>query len=102
MDTTTFYGVNPSTVVTFRVDFNNDFHPATEVAQVFRATIVVLGRALAEVDRRDVFIVVPPDGGEIPPMWGASSRRTSRDHVSERGGTRKIAGAAIATAEARC
>jgi hypothetical protein len=66
MDSTTFYNVSPSTVVTFRVDFNNDFQMGAEVAQVFRATIVVLGRARSEVDRRDVFIVVPPTGGEIP------------------------------------
>jgi hypothetical protein len=38
----------------------------TDVAQVFRATIVVLGRAGSEVDSRMVFIVVPAEGGEIP------------------------------------
>jgi hypothetical protein len=66
MDTTTFYNVAPSARVTFRVDFNNDFQMGTDVAQVFRATIVVLGRAGSEVDRRDVFVVVPPEGGEVP------------------------------------
>jgi hypothetical protein len=66
MDATTFYNVAPSTRVSFRVDFHNDFQMGTDVAQVFRATIVVLGRAGSEVDRRDVFIVVPPEGGELP------------------------------------
>jgi hypothetical protein len=66
MDATTFYNVAPSTRVTFRVDFQNDFQMGTDAAQVFRATIVVLGRAGSEVDRRDVFIVVPPTGGEVP------------------------------------
>ncbi len=65
MDMTTFYNVAPDARVTFRVDFNNDFQMGTDVSQVFRATIVVLGRAGSEVDRRDVFMVVPPDGGEI-------------------------------------
>lgn len=65
MDETTFYNVAPSTRVTFRVDFNNDFQMGTDTSQVFRATIVVLGRAGSEVDRRQVFIVVPPQGGEI-------------------------------------
>jgi hypothetical protein len=64
-DATTFYNVSPSTIVTFRVDFNNDFQMGGDTAQVFRATIVVLGRAGSEVDRRDVYIVVPPAGGEI-------------------------------------
>ncbi|GAB4206906.1 MAG: hypothetical protein OHK0013_23980 [Sandaracinaceae bacterium] len=66
MDATTFYNVAPSTRVYFRVDFNNHFQMGTDTAQVFRATIVVLGRAGSEVDRRDVFIVVPPTGGEVP------------------------------------
>jgi hypothetical protein len=66
MDTTTFYNVAPSARVTFRVDFNNDFQMGTDVTQVFRATIVVLGRAGSEVDRRDVFVLVPPLGGEVP------------------------------------
>ena len=65
MDTTTFYNVAPSTRVRFRVDFSNDFHRPADVAQVFRATIVVLGRAGSTVDSRPVFIVVPPEGGEV-------------------------------------
>lgn len=65
-DATTFYNVAPSTRVYFEVDFHNDFQMGTDVAQVFRATIVVLGRAGSEVDRRAVYIVVPAEGGEIP------------------------------------
>ncbi|MBN8609436.1 MAG: hypothetical protein J0L92_02540 [Deltaproteobacteria bacterium] len=66
MDATTFYNVAPSTRVYFRVDFNNDFQMGTDVAQVFEATIVVLGRAGSEVDSRPVYIVLPAMGGEIP------------------------------------
>lgn len=58
-DSTTFYNVLPSTRVVFDVDFHNDFQPGGRVAQLFRATIVVLGRAGSEVDRRPVFIIVP-------------------------------------------
>jgi hypothetical protein len=65
MDPTTFYNVAPTTVVTFEVDFYNDFQPGGETAQVFRATIVTLGRAMSEVDRREVFMVVPAMGGDI-------------------------------------
>ena len=35
-------------------------------ATVYRATIVVLGRARTEVDRRDVFIVVPASNAQPP------------------------------------
>lgn len=65
MDATTFYNVAPTTVVTFEVEFFNDFQPGTDTAQVFKATIVTLGRASSEVDRRDVFMVVPAMGGDI-------------------------------------
>ena len=65
-DMTTFFGVLPSTQVVFTVDFYNDFQPGGSAAQVFRATIHVLGRASSEVDHRDVFIVVPADGGGLP------------------------------------
>jgi hypothetical protein len=65
-DATTFYNVAPSTRVYFRVDFNNDFQLGSDVAQVFRATLTVVGRAGSEVDSRMVFIVVPATGGEAP------------------------------------
>jgi hypothetical protein len=58
-DATTFYNVAPSTRVVFDVDFHNDFQPGGTVARLFRATIVVLGRAGSEVDRRPLYIIVP-------------------------------------------
>jgi hypothetical protein len=66
MDATTFYAVAPSTRVTFRVDFHNDFQPGGRVAQLYRTTIVVLGRAGTEVDRRPVFIIVPASDANVP------------------------------------
>lgn len=66
MDDTTFFNVAPSTRVTFRVDFYNDFQPGGRTAQLFRTTIVVLGRANTEVDRRPVFIIVPANDANIP------------------------------------
>ncbi|MFO0627269.1 MAG: hypothetical protein U0325_16790 [Polyangiales bacterium] len=61
-DATTFYGVAPSTVVTFEVTFFNDFHRnTTGTAQLFRATISVLGRAGSVLDTIQVFIIVPTD-----------------------------------------
>ncbi len=65
-DNTTFYGVSPDTVVEFEADFYNDFQPGGMTASVYRATIVVLGRARTEVDRRVVFIVVPASNAQPP------------------------------------
>ncbi len=62
-DETTFYNVAPSTRVVFAADFFNDFQPPAASAQLFQATIVVLGRASSEVDRRNVYIIVPAEGG---------------------------------------
>ncbi len=67
MDDTTFYNVSPSTVVTFEVTFFNDFHRNTSgSAQLFRATIEVLGRASSVLDTIQVFIIVPTDANSIP------------------------------------
>jgi hypothetical protein len=52
--------------VTFRVDFHNDFQPGGRTAQLYRTTIIVLGRAGTEVDRRPVFIIVPAADANIP------------------------------------
>ena len=61
-DATTFYAVAPSTVVTFEVSFFNDFYRNTSgTAQLFRATISVLGRAGSVLDTIQVFIIVPTD-----------------------------------------
>lgn len=65
MDATTFYDVRPSTVVYFNVDFYNDFQPPTDSAQLFRATIQVIGRAGTIVDHRDVYMIVPAVGGSV-------------------------------------
>jgi hypothetical protein len=65
-DDTTFYRVIPGTRVTFDVDFYNDFVMPPAAAQIYRARIIVLGNGVAELDARDVYIVVPPEGaGEI-------------------------------------
>lgn len=62
MDATTFYGVAPSTVVTFEVTFFNDFYRnISGTAQLFRATISVLGRAGSVLDTIQVYIIVPTD-----------------------------------------
>ena len=65
-DMTTFYNVSPDARVEFEVDFYNDFQPGGAAATLYRATIVVLGRAMSEVDRRDVFIIVPANTSQPP------------------------------------
>jgi hypothetical protein len=66
-DATTFYNVSPSTVVTFEVTFFNDFHRNTSgAAQLFRATIEVLGRASSVLDTIQVFVIVPADANGVP------------------------------------
>jgi hypothetical protein len=67
-DATTFYAVDPATIVTFDVDFYNDFQPPSTTAQLFKATIQVLGRAGSIVDHRDVYMIIPPNGGTVGPM----------------------------------
>lgn len=64
-DATTFYDVIPGTQVEFRVDFINTVYPPPAVATVFQARIIVLGNGVARLDERRVFIVVPPEGGEV-------------------------------------
>ena len=66
-DATTFYDVAPSTSVVFDADFYNDVQPAGPAAQLFQATIEVVGRARSVVDSRPVFIVVPALGAGMPP-----------------------------------
>lgn len=65
-DATTFYGVSPDCVAEFEVDFYNDFQPGGPSAQLYRATIVVLGRSGSEVDRREVFVIVPSANAGAP------------------------------------
>ncbi len=64
-DTTTFYGVIPGTTVEFTIDFWNDVRPPADVAQIFLARIIVVGNGVADLDSRNVYIVVPPEGGVI-------------------------------------
>ena len=54
-----FYDVTPGVQVIFKVHFLNDFLAPTRSSQIYRATIVVLGNAIAELDQREVVIVVP-------------------------------------------
>ncbi len=64
-DATTFYGVIPGTLVDFGIDFWNDVRPPADVAQIFQARIIVVGNGVADLDSRNVYIVVPPEGGTI-------------------------------------
>ncbi len=61
-DATTFYGVIPGTQVEFNIDFWNDVRPPAATAQIFKAKIIVVGNGVADLDARNVYIVVPPDG----------------------------------------
>jgi hypothetical protein len=54
-----FFDVRPGQLVEFNVRFLNDFVAPRRTSQVFRATIFVLGNGVAELDARDVTIVVP-------------------------------------------
>lgn len=59
-----FFDVVPGSTVTFRIRFHNDFQEPRSHAQVFLATIIVLGNGVAELDSREVIIVVP--AGSVP------------------------------------
>jgi hypothetical protein len=63
-DATTFYGVAGGTEVVFEVEFRNDTTPARATTQVYQAYIEVydIDTGLA-LDRRNVYVVIPPDGG---------------------------------------
>jgi hypothetical protein len=64
-DATTFYEVIPGTMVDFGIDFWNDVHPPGATALIFRAKIIVVGNGVADLDERDVYIIVPPEGGTV-------------------------------------
>ena len=64
-DDTTFYGVIPGTLVDFDIDFHNDVRPPASVTQIFQARIIVVGNGVADLDSRNVYILVPPEGGTI-------------------------------------
>jgi hypothetical protein len=61
----TFFGVTPGTLVDFAVEFSNDVVPPPPVARVYRARLVVIGNGSARLDEREVYIVVPPEGGTV-------------------------------------
>jgi hypothetical protein len=58
-DDVQFYGVTPGVQVVFKVRFLNDFVSPLRSSQIFRATIFVIGNGIAELDAREVVIVVP-------------------------------------------
>jgi hypothetical protein len=64
-DDTTFYQVIPGTLVDFAVRFYNDIRMPQMTAEIFRAKIVVVGNGVADLDERNVYIVVPPEGFDI-------------------------------------
>ena len=64
-DETTFYNVIPGTVVEFSVDFFNDVRPPAATAEIFKARILVVGNGVADLDARNVYIIVPPDGAIV-------------------------------------
>lgn len=64
-DDVAFYGVIPGTQVEFGIDFYNDVRAPAATAQIFRARIIVVGNGVADLSARNVYIVVPPEGGTI-------------------------------------
>jgi hypothetical protein len=64
-DDVAFYGVIPGTLVEFGIDFYNDVREPGSTAQIFQARILVLGNGVAELDMRNVYIIVPPEGGTV-------------------------------------
>ena len=64
-DDRTFFQVIPGTLVDFNVDFWNDVRLPVDTAQIFQARIIVVGNGVADLDSRNVYIIVPPEGGTI-------------------------------------
>jgi hypothetical protein len=64
-DATTFYEVIPGTTVEFTIDFYNGVRMPADVAQIFQARIIVVGNDVTDLDARNVYIVVPPEGGTV-------------------------------------
>jgi len=64
-DETTFYEVIPGTQVEFTIDFWNDVRPTPVRTEIHQARIIVVGNGVADLDFRNVYIVVPPTGGVI-------------------------------------
>lgn len=65
-DATTFYDVPGGTTVTFDVTFENTFRPAASTVQIYRAYIDVRDvLSSTTLDTRNVYVVIPPEGGII-------------------------------------
>jgi len=64
-DDVAFYGVVPGTMVDFAIDFHNDVRMPASTAQIFKARIIVVGNGVADLDSRNVYIIVPPEGGTV-------------------------------------
>jgi hypothetical protein len=63
-DDTTFYGVSGGTTITFEITFQNDFLPEQSHVQIFKAQIEIHDLpAETTLDLRNVYIVVPAEGG---------------------------------------
>jgi len=62
-DIENFYGVLPGTVLTFEVEFHNDFVPEVQMPRAFWCKIVVRGNLTARLDEKDVLIIVPGEKG---------------------------------------
>jgi hypothetical protein len=60
-----FFGVVPGTQVDFSIDFYNDVRPPADTSQIFEARIIVVGNGVADLDSRNVYIVVPPEGAVV-------------------------------------
>jgi hypothetical protein len=63
-DDTTFYGVAGGTTITFEITFQNDFLPEQAYVQIFKAQIEIHNLPdMTPLDLRNVYIVVPAEGG---------------------------------------
>ncbi len=64
-DDRAFFGVIPGTQVDFAIDFYNDVRMPADTSQIFQARIIVVGNGVADLDARNVYIVVPPEGAVV-------------------------------------
>ncbi len=64
-DDRNFYGVTPGTSVEFDITFLNDVVQSARTSQIFLAKIVVVGNRVADLDEREVIIIVPAGSGPL-------------------------------------
>ncbi len=64
-DDRAFYSVTPGTTVEFEIQFLNDTVPPIATAQIFLARIIVVGNGVADLDAREVIILVPAGSGPL-------------------------------------